>query len=138
MSRGERAVSLLAARLWIEREISASADGAWNLLTDVERWPEWGPSVRAAALDGGAFAQGATGWVQTPLRARLRFEITSVEVGRGWSWKVAGLPATGHRVRSLAPTTCAVGFGVPRIAAPYALVCRRALTRIERLLAADD
>ena len=128
--------------LWIEREVAADPADAWGLLTDVERWPQWGPSVRAAGLDGDAFEAGVTGWVRTPVGIRLNFEITDVEDGtdrsgeRRWGWRVAGLPATEHRVRPLGPARCRVAFGVPRIAAPYALVCRRALVRIERLLTA--
>ncbi len=72
--------------------------------------------------------------MRTPFGIRLPFEVTAFEEGVRWSWKVAGVPATDHRVRPLGPTTCAVGFGIPRIAAPYALVCRRALTSIDRLL----
>ncbi len=30
---------------WVEREISVDARAAWQLLVDVDRWPEWGPSV---------------------------------------------------------------------------------------------
>ena len=132
--------------LWIEREVAAGADEAWALLTDVERWPQWGPSVRDAGLvDGCRFEPGATGWVQTPLRVRLPFRITDVTqvtatsdagADRRWGWRVAGLPATDHRVRPLGSSRCRVGFGVPRAAAPYALVCRRALAAIDELLTA--
>jgi hypothetical protein len=120
--------------LWIEREMPVAAARAWSLLTDVERWPEWGPSVRAAGLDGELLEAGATGWVRTPFGIRVRFEVTDFDDGHRWSWKVAGVPATDHRVRPLSPTTCVVGFGVPRLAAPYAIVCRRALATIHRLL----
>ncbi len=119
---------------WVEREISVDARAAWQLLVDVDRWPEWGPSVRSAGLDSERFGEGATGWVRTPFGIRLPFEVTAFEGGVRWSWKVAGVPATDHRVRPLGPRACAVGFGVPRIAAPYALVCRRALTSIDRPL----
>ena len=120
--------------VWVEREIPVDADTAWRLLVDVERWPEWGPSVRSAGLDGERFEHGATGWVRTPFGLRVPFEVTGFDDGRRWSWKVAGVPATDHRICPIGPTACTVGFGMPRIAAPYALVCRRALTTIDRLL----
>lgn len=129
--------------LWVEREVAAGADEAWALLTDVDRWPQWGPSVRDAGLDDeGPFEPGATGWVRTPLRIRLRFEITEVTAPgevcaeRRWGWRVAGLPATEHRVRPLDQGRCRVGFGVPTVAAPYAIVCRRALITIDGILSA--
>ena len=128
MTRGLRAL------VWVEREVPVDAHTAWSLLVDVERWPEWGPSIRAAGLDGERLELGATGWVRTPIGVRLPFEVTAFDDGSRWSWKVAGVPATDHRVRPLGPTTCAVGFGVPRIAAPYTIVCRRALATIDRLL----
>lgn len=120
--------------VWVEREIPVGAEAAWTLLVDVERWPEWGPSVRSAGLDSERFEHGATGWVRTSFGLRVPFEVTGFDDGHRWSWKVAGVPATDHRVRPLGPTACSVGFGVPRIAAPYAIVCRRALTTIDRLL----
>lgn len=122
--------------IWIEREIDVPAEEAWDLLVDVGRWPEWGPSVRSAGLDAERLDVGATGWVRTPFGVRLPFEITEFEPGRRWGWKVARIPATDHRVRPLGPDRCAVGFGVPVVAAPYAVVCRRALTSIDRLLTA--
>lgn len=120
--------------MWVEREIAVPSEAAWELLVDVDRWPEWGPSVRAAGLDTDRFEPGATGWVSTPLGLRVRFEITAVEPGQRWAWKVAGIPATDHRVRPIGASTCSVGFGVPVVAAPYAVVCRRALATIDRLL----
>ena len=126
--------SVLTQTLWVEREMPVDAESAWELLVDVDRWPEWGPSVRAAGLDGDRLDVGATGWVETPVGLRVRFEVTRYEEGQLWAWEVAGVPATDHRVRRLGSAACAVGFGIPRLAAPYALVCRRALASIERLL----
>lgn len=120
--------------IWVEKPIAVAASDAWDLLVDVGRWPDWGPSVRSAGLDTDRMELGATGWVRTPLRLRLPFEVTEFEPGRRWSWKVAGVPATDHRVRPLDAASCSVGFGLPLLAAPYAIVCRRALASIERLL----
>lgn len=119
---------------WVEREIAVPAGEAWALLVDVERWPEWGPSVSDAGLDGDALGLGATGWVRTAVGVRVPFEITSFEDGEEWGWKVAGIPATDHRVRPVTDDRCVVGFGVPPLVAPYALVCRRALATIDGLL----
>lgn len=119
---------------WVEREIAVPAGEAWALLVDVERWPAWGPSVSDAGLDGDAFGLGATGWVRTAVGVRVPFEITSFEDGEEWGWKVAGIPATDHRVRPVTGDRCVVGFGVPPLVAPYALVCRRALATIDGLL----
>jgi hypothetical protein len=66
----------------------------------------------------------------------LPFAISTFEPGARWSWRVAGVPATGHRVE---PTSdgCRIVFEVPIVAAPYAAVCRVALRRLARLLATE-
>ena len=119
---------------WVEREIAVPAGEAWALLVDVERWPAWGPSVSDAGLDGDVFELGSTGWVRTAVGIRVPFEITSYDDGAQWGWKVAGVSATDHRVRPVTDDRCVVGFGVPPVVAAYALVCRRALATIDRIL----
>ncbi len=119
--------------LWAERLIDAPAATVWRLFTDLDRWPEWGPSITAAGLDGPRFEAGTTGWVRTVLGVRLVFEITGYEEGHEWAWKVSGVPATTHRVVELDGSSCRAGFGVPALAAPYLLVCRQALARIDRI-----
>ena len=76
----------------------------------------------------------------------LTFAVTSFEEGsfrdgcdekgRAWSWAVAGVAATGHRVGA-APGGCLVTFSVPWWAPPYLLVCAVALRRIDRLAARE-
>lgn len=62
----------------------------------------------------------------------LSFEVTVFDPGRQWSWTVAGVPATGHRVDPT-PGGCRVCFDVPWWAWPYLSVCAVALGRIDRL-----
>ena len=100
------------------------------MLTNLDSWPGWGPSVRQAELHTAGLGAGATGVVTTVLGLRLPFEITSYEDGERWAWRVAGVPATDHTVQSLGPSRCRVGFGVPWPAAPYLAVCRVALRRL--------
>ncbi len=120
--------------LWTHRTIEAGADAAWAVFTDLDAWPVWGPSVRGARLDPpGGFVAGATGVVDTAVGVSLPFELTAVDPGRRWSLRVAGIPATTHTVEALGGDRCRVGFGVPAPVAPYLVVCRIALARIERL-----
>lgn len=118
--------------IWVHRDIDAPAEVVWALLTDVDAWPRWGPSVRSAEVTGGCLEAGATGSVTTVLGIRLPFEITALDEMR-WAWKVGGLTATDHRVRALAPDRCRAGIGVPWPAAPYLAVCRAGLRRLESL-----
>lgn len=122
--------------LWASREVDAPAEVLWDLLTDPARWPEWGPSVAAAELDGDRLRAGALGRVRTAVGVTVPVEVTAVEPGRRWAWRVAGIPATDHRVDPLGPGRCRVGIGVPAPAAPYLAVCHVALGRLERIATA--
>ncbi len=115
-------------------EIAAPAGAAWKLLTDTGRWTEWGLSITQVECGQRYIAQGTSGRVKTVFGFWLPFRIDTFEEGKNWSWLVAGIKVTGHRVESSGPEKCRVMFSVPLLAAPYLLVCRLALTRIKRIL----
>lgn len=120
--------------LWAHRTIAAEPADAWRVLTDPDRWADWGPTVRGGHLDPpGRFEVGATGTVITAVGIPLPFELTEVDPGRRWSWKVAGAPATAHTVEPV-DRGCRVGIGVPPLAAGYLPVCALGLRRIEGIL----
>lgn len=116
----------------VSRTMSVDPDVAWDLLVDTSRWPEWGPSVSVVDTTGGRLRSDSTGRVRTALGVWVPFEVTAFDEGRSWAWTVAGVPATTHTVERTGDG-CRVTFGVPALVAPYALVCRVALQRIERL-----
>ena len=124
--------------VWAHRNIDASADVLWRLLTDLDAWPAWGPTVRRAALRGDRFEQGAVGTVTTVFDVDLAFEISNYDPGSRWAWKVAGVPATDHTVEALGTQRCRVGFGVPWPASPYLAVCHVALRRLDRLAIVEE
>lgn len=110
----------------------------WELLVTPDRWPEWGPSVRAVDCADEQIQAGTTGKVRAPGGLWIPFEITHCraptdkQAGR-WTWRVAKIPATGHRIEP-EHEGCRVVFEIPPVAAAYALVCSRALTQIEKHL----
>lgn len=116
----------------VSRNVAAPPETVWRLLTDVEQWPRWGPTVTGASVPGGVIEAGARGTVRTLAGVTLPFRVTRYDEGRSWAWSVAGVPATRHRVR---PTTdgCVVAFEVPVWAPGYLVVCAVALRRIEAL-----
>jgi hypothetical protein len=121
----------------VSRGMAASTEDVWDLLTDTATWPAWGPSITgvepaATGSGSGGLALGSRGKVRTVLGAVLPYTVTAFESGRYWSWSVAGIPATGHRVMPLAGG-CLVTFTVPWWAPAYLPVCALALRRIERL-----
>ncbi len=122
--------------LWVHRTIDAPAAAAWALLTDLDRWPSWGPSVAGASIDPpGAFVTGATGCVKTSIGPSLRFQLDEVVPGERWSWSVGGVTSTSHSVESVGDGRARIGFGVPVWAPVYLVVCESALRRIEQVLA---
>nr|WP_152415742.1 SRPBCC family protein [Halococcus saccharolyticus] len=118
-------------RLVVSREVDAAPAVVWNLLTDTHCWPEWGPSIVGVACEERFVRAGTRGHVRTVGGLELPFHVTEC-TDRRWTWRVAGVPATGHRVEPLREG-CRVAFEVPPLAAAYTLVCWRALATIDQL-----
>jgi hypothetical protein len=118
--------------LEVDRRIDAPAEAAWDVLIDTRRWAEWGPSIRRVECTDRRIRAGSTGRLWTVGGLELPFEVTTCE-DRRWSWRVAGISATGHRVED-AGRDCRVVFEVPLLAAGYVPVCLLALSRIAELL----
>ncbi len=121
-------------RIDIARRVDAGPERVWAILRDTERWPEWGPSVAAVEASERHVVAGTTGRIEVAhLGVWLPFEVTGC-ADRRWTWRVAGVRATGHRVEAVAGSHgSVVGIEVPPIAAPYVLVCRCAVDRIADL-----
>lgn len=117
----------------VARDLAVPPAAAWGVLTDTRTWPTWGPTVAEVVASDVVLTASTTGQVRPVLGPWLPFRVTSFEPGHRWSWRVAGVPATGHRVE---PTEggCRVVFEVPVPTVAYAAVCRVALGRIARLL----
>jgi hypothetical protein len=123
-------------RFVVARTVAAPAEAAWSLLCDTARWPAWGPSVAAVEADRRHVEAGMAGRVRV-LGVWVPFRIDTCDDYR-WTWRVAGVPATGHVVRPVDADRCQVGFEVPLAAAAYLPVCRRGLCRIARLLETES
>jgi uncharacterized protein YndB with AHSA1/START domain len=117
--------------------VLAPPQRVWELLTDVERWPEWGPSVRAVRCSHRRIELGSKGKVRTALGFWVPFVITELVPGSYWAWKVASIQATGHRVEPLETGSCRLTFEIPLWAAPYGLLCKVAVARLARLAKAS-
>lgn len=113
--------------------ISASQQLVWNILVDTRQWPVWGPSVRAVKSPRRYIDAGLKGRLQTIFGFWVPFEITDFEPLIFWNWKVAGIPATGHRLTKIDENHCELIFEVPIAAYPYGLICRQAAQHIGRL-----
>ncbi len=132
-------------RIGVAARLAVPPAAAWDTLVDTERWPAWGPSVTDVECADRRIVAGSTGRVRLPGGVWVPFRVTHL-AGRRWTWRVARVPATGHRVESLdrtgagsrdasaAGTGCRVVVEVPPLAAGYVPVCRRALEDLAALL----
>jgi len=118
----------------ISRVVAASSNRAWGLLTDTCTWKEWGPSLLDVRSSDRYIKKGSHGRVKTALHFWVPFQVTDLDCGKYWSWRVFGINATGHRVEPLDESSCRLVFQVPLWAAPYLVVCKIALDRIVELL----
>ncbi len=120
--------------MWtVKRTMAVAPRAAWNVLTDLDAWPQWGPSVQRAELsDAGPLRLGSRGTVWAAVGVPLPFEITEFDDGHRWAWKVAGTAGTRHTVEPHG-SGCRVSFDVPIWAPIYLTVCAVALKRIEKI-----
>ena len=124
-------IKISATRISIGKFYPASPLLFWDMIRDTAQWPRWGPTVKRVQLPERFIRKGSRGfdcfWPLAPFCYR-RFRATCF-----WSWKVASIIATGHRIQ---PTNggCILWFELPIIAAPYILVCQVALIRIQNML----
>lgn len=128
-------------RIVVSRVVDAPADAVWAVLTDTTQWSAWGPTVAAVDCDVRHIEAGTTGRIRVSgVGIWVPFEIDSFverKTRKRWTWTVARIPATGHRVDSLGDR-CRVRFEVPLLAAGYVSVCRRALDRIATVATVEE
>jgi hypothetical protein len=121
----------------VKRDYRASPQSTWDLLTDTAKWPLWGPTVRSVTCSDRYIRQGSWGRVRTPIGLWLPFIITEYDHLHFWSWNVAGIRATGHRLIVFSEDSCRIVFELPVYWLPYALVCMRASRNMVELLESE-
>ena len=86
----------------ISAEIDATPDQVWRVMTDVERWPEWTPSMtRVERLDPGPFQVGSTARIKQPKFPAVVWQVTELEPEQSFSWTASGAGVTTlacHRI----------------------------------------
>jgi uncharacterized membrane protein len=71
--------------------IDAPPDIVWKVTTDLERWPEWTPTVRSVRrLDEGPVRIGAASILSQPGMPRARWVVTRFEPGTLFEWESNG------------------------------------------------
>jgi uncharacterized membrane protein len=76
-------------------QIDAPAAVVWDVFADVERWSEWTPSVSSLrGLDGSHLEVGRRFQIKQPKLPLLVWEVTDLDPGHGWTWRVHSPGAT--------------------------------------------
>ena len=68
--------------------IEASPERVWAVTVDVERWPEWLPTVTSVMrIEQGPFEVGARARIKQPFQPESVWTVTDVEAGRRFVWE---------------------------------------------------
>ena len=82
----------------VEFEVAAPVEQVWNLLVDIERWPEWSESMTSVRrLGTGPLAVGERAVVKQPKLPELTWEVTELVEGSSFVWvaRSPGITTTG-------------------------------------------
>jgi uncharacterized membrane protein len=83
--------------------IDAPTETVWNVITDVEHWPDWTRSITTLKrLDAGPLAVGSRARIKQPKLLPALWTVTRMDPGRSFTWmsRMPGLRAIGyHAVR---------------------------------------
>lgn len=86
----------------ISVQIDAPPGQVWAVMSDVERWHEWTPTITSVRrTNAGPFRIGARARVHQPRLPPADWVVTSVEEGRAFDWesRAPGVRVVGrHRV----------------------------------------
>ena len=106
-------------------DIDAPPEKVFALLCDVERWPEWTPTMTSVQrLDHGPFAVGSSARILQPKLRPAVWKVTELEDGRNFTW-VTSAPGlrmkAGHKVeRQGAGSRVELSFEMSGLIAPVA------------------
>jgi uncharacterized membrane protein len=80
-------------------EIHATPEKVWSELIDVERWPEWTPSMtKVERLDTGPFGPGSRARIKQPKLLPMIWTVTDFRPGQAFSWSATatGITSVGE------------------------------------------
>src|SRR5918997_3492472 len=88
-------------------DVEAPVEQVWEVLREVERWPEWAPTVTSVRrLDEGPLAVGSRVRVEQPRLPPTEYVVTELEPSRSFTWVATGpgvLATARHLLEDLGP-----------------------------------
>lgn len=69
-------------------DIDAPRNVVWSVTIDIERWPQWTPTVKSVKrLDEGPFACGSAALIQQPGLPKAKWVVTELISGERFTWE---------------------------------------------------
>ena len=92
---------------WVRTvEINATPAHVWNVMADVEKWPQWAASILSVEKDGSDLGNGGSAVVHAKGAPRSRWTVTKWEPGHGFDWETKARGAKtvgGHWIDAAGP-----------------------------------
>ena len=86
--------------------IEAPPAGVWQVTVDVERWPEWTPTVTSVSLLGDSpLRLGSVARIKQPMQPESEWVVTEFAAPRRFAWETARTGLRMKGIHDLAPTT---------------------------------
>ena len=87
-------------------EIEARPERVWEVMTDVESWPQWTASVeRAERLDDGPLQVGSRARLKQPKFPPVVWVVTELDPGMSFSWTAKNVGVTSTAEHRIVPGT---------------------------------
>ncbi len=68
-------------------DIDAPVERVWNVLVDVERWPDWSPTMTSVErLEPGMFRPGSSARIKQPRLPEAIWRVTVLVPQRSFTW----------------------------------------------------
>lgn len=91
-----------------EVEVAAEPETVWLVLADINRWPEWNPEVRRAALEGELSPGARFRWKAAAAKITSTVETVERPTLIAWSGRTVGVRAVHRHTLAAAPGGTAV------------------------------